>query len=666
MPTLFDAIQDLARTHSPLEETWSSLELRDILNGSAYPASFNFGSANWAFNKALYNELARRTLKDLEVRRLYFAAIQCRSIQVVGWLRKDFRRKGALGCLEIAELLREHTWTEEQIILFFDWLLFFQDQSETNSHLSSYLLSWPDQHFLRLFSRELKSNTEYIIHDSLWMYLFINEGLNERLLSILSQIPPSARSHLTADACIYLISKDANRFTSFVESTGRAYLHEGYLRDAFETYEILREKRPSDYQDEMAATCLAILASDDGDTQLADAATTLLHIKNKDALQPVLQWSKRPFIPGPGPFTGAPGGGRGSALYYATAHVGPESFPLLESALAKRDIDLMLDCLRCWMQFEYPDTDEFVVSQLSEIVSNVGIDQKQRHEALEIGVEWNILLLEPLLLACLHDKHAAIRTMATRALGRMGDKHWTTALEMLRSRKATVRSTAILLLETLATPAHRDEVFQLCSQEKNSNQITLWETLLSTLESGSSLPPNAPPSPNASTASPKPLFRGYKYKKVPPLHRTDGTAVTEFDLHRLFLCQWRSGRQRLAAEAETMLMDIDAAELDSVAHYLWSWFHLPPWLLPLIAHMSGDQSLSCFNLAHSQQFTHRRVSEALSIVKTLNTIGGKTAQERLAGYQKCYPWFARLPWPGLDSGDLFKATYKKDGSSYGK
>ncbi len=161
--------------------------------------------------------------------------------------------------------------------------------------------------------------------------------------------------------------------------------------------------------------------------------------------------------------------------------------------------------------------------------------------------------------------------------------------------------------------------------------------------------------------SPKPLISRYKFSKVPTLPRSDGSSISEFELHWLFLSQWRKGRHAIASEAQSILEGIDATHADMLAFHFVG--HEPPylscplWLKPLIARLCGPKTFGTSFLAYSQDFWRRRVGEALATVRILNAEGSEEANKRLAGYQKHYAWFARLPWPGLDQGNLFESTY---------
>lgn len=645
--------------HPPTDPAWTSSSLQSALTSDAKPASLLHDEHNYQFIRVLGEVLERRTLDDLEVRRLYLIAIKSRSCAVIDWLRSSSERRGTKAYQELADLMRATEWkSDELFIQVFDWIALHHLSSGDCVALGAYLLSWPDAFFLKLFAGEVPLEGGRVWRDYLWMKIFIEENQEVRLASLLAQISVLKRDSLDAG----LKDSDALLFRQVADFAGTYYRERGCLRDAFETYRRLREKHRESYADEMRETCLKILDSNDGDTQLAEAAEHLIPIAGKDSIPPVLKWCRRPYITGIGPITGAPGGGRGNVLCFATAHIGPDSLPLLEAALAKGDVELDLQCLNCWSQYEHLESEEFVADRLGTIIADQELDEELRLKAIDIGAAWKVFHLENVLLECLHDAKRPIREAAVRALGREGGKHLPLALEMLRSRKAPVRSLAVLLLELTATRGIWEDLTRACRDEKNSGIAEEMLVLMNTLSAGLSVSLDRGLVEQPVSKAPKPLISRYKFAKVPELLRLDGTRISELELHYLLLCQWRSGHNAIAPEAESVLKGLDVQRADELAlHFVGEqppYLNLPLWLKPLIAKLCGPQALETSFLKHSQDFWRRRVSDALATVRILNTEGSERAKELLAGYQKYYPWFSKLPWPGLDQGDLFESTYR--------
>lgn len=606
--------------------------------------------------------LERRSLTDTEVRRLYLVSIKSESRTIINWMRRSSQRRGATVYQEVADLLRASEWNKDELFIpVFDWIVFFHLAGSNHAPLVSYLLSWPDSHFLKLFAGEVPLDGNRSWRDYLWMKVFIDGGQKERLASLLAQIPSSKRESLDSSAYTYLIAKDAIMFEPLVGSAGGAYLEGGHLRDAFETYRRLRGQERDSYANEMRETCLKILQSNDSDTQLMNAAEHLIPIAGKDSLLPVLNWFSRPYLDGPGPLTLAPGGGRGKVLYFATAHLGPESFPLLQATLAKNDIELELQYLECWTQYEHAESDGFVADRLEHIITDQEMDEKHRLEAIHIGAMWNVPCLERVFLECLNDAKRIIREAAARALGREGEKHLPLALKMLHSSKAPVRSIAVFLLELCAIPEAWEELTSAYHKEKNAVVADEMLLLLKTLSVGFGIALNDTLHKKTPLRSPKPLISRYKFSKVPMLLRLDGSYVSEFELHWLFLSQWRQGRHAIASETESILTGVDASHKDALAFHLVGdeppHLNCPLWLKPLIARLCGPKTFDASFLSFSQDFWRRRVAYALATVRILNAVGSEEAKKRLAGHQKHHAWFAKLPWPGLDQGNLFESTY---------
>jgi hypothetical protein len=659
---LFEQIRELAVKHPPTDSTWTSPSLQAALASDAKPASLLHDEHNHKFVRALWEALERRTLNDPEVRRLYLIAVKSESLAFIEWVRRASKRRGAKAYQEVADLLRASEWkNEESFIRVFDRIVFFNLTGDDQAPLVNYLLSWPDAFFLKLFSGEVSLDGNRIYQDYRWMVVFIERGQKLRLASLLEQIPFSNRKSLDSGAYTYLMAADAALFEPFVASAGASYLEAGHLRDAFETYQRLRQEHRESYADEMRETCLRILQSHDGDLQLEYAAEQLIPIAGKESIQPVLEWFNRPCFRGPGPWSLAPGGGRGSVLYYASAHLGPASFPLLEAALAKNDVELELECLECWTQFEHRESEGFIAERLGQIITDQELDEKHRLAAIQIGAVWNVPCLGRALLECLHDARRLVREAAARALGREGAKHLPLALEMLRSRKAPVRSVAVLLLELAAVPETCEEVMRAYHEEGNSGVADEMLLLLKTLSVGFSIELNESQESNTPLRSPKSLISRYKFSKVPTLQRSDGSIVSEFELHWLILSQWRRGRHAIASEAISILAGLDTAQADELAYHFGGneapHLDCPSWLKPLIALLCGPKTLDTSFLACSQDFWHRRVANALATVRILNAEDSEKAKALLEGYQKHYAWFSKLPWSGLDQGNLFESTF---------
>lgn len=636
--------------------------LQAALASDAKPAPLLHDEHNHQFIRALGEVLERRTLTDPEVRRLYLVAIKSESLAVIDWMRRPSRRRGAKVYQEVADLLRASEWKNDELFVrVFDWIVFFHLTGGNHVPLVNYLLSWPDAHFLKLFSGEVSLDGNRAWQDYIWMVVFVEGDQKMRLAALLSQITPSKRESLDSGAYTYLMAKDAALFEPFAGSAGGSYLEGGHLRDAFETYRRLREEHRESYADEMRDTCLKILQSHDGYAQLSVAARELILIAGKDAIPPVLHWFNRPYFEGPEPWSMVPGGGRCSVLNTAAVHIGPASFTLLEASLAKNDTELELRCFEHWTQFEHRESEGFVADRLSQIITDQDQDEKHRLEAIRIGAVWNVPSLEVALLECLYDAKRFIREAAARALGREGSKYLPLALEMLRSRKTPVRSIAVILLELAATQEAWEEVMSAYHNEKNAGVADEMLLLLKTLSAGFGIVMNEPVGSKTPVRSPKPLIPRYKFSKAPKLQRSDGSSVSEFELHWLFLSQWRRGKDAIALEAESILTGVDAAHTDELAFHFVG--HEPPylscplWLKPLIALLCGPKTFGASFLAHSQDFSLRRVGEALATVRILNAVGSEEAKKRLAGYQKHYAWFTKLPWPGLDQGNLFESTY---------
>lgn len=662
MPPLFESIQEVVKKHPPTDPVWSSESLRKAIAIDSSPLCIPENEKDHRFGCAVGELIRKRTLDNPEARRLFLIGIRCRSLTTLAWIREYSKHHGAQGYHEIGKALRAHGWKEdESFIQVFGWLLYFSLRDTDLPLLGAYLLSWPDAVFLSIFSGEINLTEHGGCLDSKWTSIFIDGGQSLRLASILDQIQPDKRNFLDSSAYTCLLAKEYQTFESHASNAGRAYLNKRHLRRAFELYEFLRKTRPNAYASEMHDTCIAILESADGDTQLMEAAKELIRISGVDSISPILCWFNRPPVSGPGPWTASLGGGKGLALFHATAHVGPDAFPLLESVLKKEDKELVIMCLRCWAQFSYPPTESYLAAQFAAFIADKHIDTKLRCEAIMIGAEWNVSSLESILLTSLHDENRMIREHAARALGRQGRKHLSLALEMLSSKKASSRSVAVLLLELAATPEIWDQLIEAFQQETNSGIADEMLILLRTLSCRFGIRLTDPLRAQHPTKSPKYLIKRFKFSKVPPMPRSDGDALSEFELHNLFLCQWRAGRNAVVEEIDVSISGLAPSERDALANHLMDFGtfspNCPTWMMPMIARLCGPRTLEGGLHPYWWSFSRRRVADSLALIRVLNTEGSERAKSLLSLYKTEYPWLSQPPWPEFSQGDLFESSF---------
>jgi hypothetical protein len=234
------------------------------------------------------------------------------------------------------------------------------------------------------------------------------------------------------------------------------------------------------------------------------------------------------------------------------AKLGRDALPVFMAALAYEP--LRSQVLGHLILLDLADTEPLIIEELRKGFAGPSPDWVVVFARL--AGTWKPKLVEPELWSLLEHKSKPVREAAARALARLGESVVLPAAKRLEHKKADVRSAAVMLLDTVATPAAIEQLELRLERESNDDVRDAILTALQEVHARQGrVPTRADVAARIERAAAKlasPVAEWLGEDSLPSLKWKDGAPLTPREVR--YLCYRQSRAREIAPDIEARPM----------------------------------------------------------------------------------------------------------------